>query len=289
MATPDVQRASTPLGLVEVTAGYFRDKGIENPRLDAEVLLAHVLGTERIGLYLHFDKPLQSGEVDRYRELVRRRARGEPAAYLVGRKEFWSLDFAVGPGVLVPRPDTERLVEGALDVMGEAGRFAELGVGSGAVSVALLSERPGWSAAGVDCEVEALETARRNAAEHLVGDRLELRHGDLFEPLKGETFDLVVSNPPYIPSADIEGLSRDVAGFEPRIALDGGPDGLCVIRRILEGARDFLREGGWLLLEFGAGQAPGVVQCLDEAGGYGSPEILSDYAGLARVCRVRKK
>lgn len=286
MATTETRQPPTPLGLVEAAAGYFRDKGLDSPRLDAEVLLAHVLGTERLGLYLQFDKPLQPAEVDRYRDLVRRRARGEPSAYLVGRREFWSLAFEVGPGVLIPRPDTERLVEASLETMGETGTLAELGVGSGAVVVALLAEKPGWSAWAVDIEPAPLAAAEKNAGIHGVADRLTLLAGDLFEPLAGRRFDLIVSNPPYVETAAIEGLAPDVARYEPRRALDGGADGLDALRRILARAGEHLLPGGALAVEFGAGQE-GAVERLAREAGFDTVEILADYAGKPRVLRAR--
>lgn len=276
----------TPLKLATLTAGYFREKGIASPRLEAEMLLAHALGTTRMGLYLEFDKPLDREEVARYRSLVRRRARGEPSAYLVGGREFWSLRFDVGPGVLIPRPETERLVEEALEGMGGAGRFLDLGTGSGAIAVALLAERPAWSGVAVEISPSAAASARRNAEKSGVAARLDLREGDLFGPVTGERFDLVVSNPPYIPTGEIETLATEVALHEPREALDGGADGLDLIRRIVEGAADHLASGGLLLVEFGAGQGERVQKITEGGGGYREVRILKDYAGRDRVLRA---
>ncbi len=272
-----------PLELVRVTAQYLGQKGVESPRLDAELLLAHVLGVPRIQLYLQFDRPLDAGEVDAYREAVRRRARREPLAHITGAREFWSLEFQVDARVLVPRPETEVLVEAALGRMGPAGRLADLGAGSGAVGVALLSERPGWQGVGVDLSPGALEVAGANALRHGVDQRLELRQGDLFGPLAGEVFDAVVANPPYIPSGDLGALEPEVADFDPRLALDGGPDGLDVIRRIAEESPAHLAPGGFVALEFGAGQEEAVARILREAGGYREVAVIRDYSGRPRV------
>jgi release factor glutamine methyltransferase len=272
-----------PLELVCRTAEYLARRGVPTPRLDAEVLLAHVLGVPRIQLYLQFDKPLAPAEVDAYREAVRRRARREPGAHITGFREFWSLEFGVDARVLAPRPETEVLVEAALGRMGEAGRLADLGTGSGAVAVALLAERPRWTGVGVDVSAEALEVARANAARHGVGERLELREGDLFAPLEGELFDAVVSNPPYIPSGEIDALEPEVSGFDPRLALDGGPDGLGVIRRLAAQTLEHLRPGGFLALECGAGQGGEVVRVLEQAGGYEGVSLIRDYSGRPRV------
>lgn len=282
--------ASTPLELVRLTAGYLKEKGVEGARLDAELLLAHCLGVPRIQLYLQFEKPLEDREVDAYRELVRRRARREPAAYLTGSREFWSLDLRVDARVLVPRPDTERLVEEALARATAAeGHLLDLGTGSGAVALAFLSERPGWRAVGTDTSTGALEVAADNAQRLGLSERFEARQGDLFEPVSGEVFDLVVSNPPYIPTADIDGLEAEVSRFEPRAALDGGPDGLCVIRRIAARAADHLVPGGTVALEFGVDQADAVRGILQKDGGFGEVSILDDYAGRPRVAAARRR
>lgn len=277
--------AHVPLELVRRSAAYLAGKGVSTPRLDAEVLLAHVLGVPRIQLYLQFDKPLAAPEVDAYREAVRRRARREPVAHITGFREFWSLPFAVDERVLVPRPETEALVEAALARMGGAGRLADLGTGSGAVAVALLVERPGWTGVGVDVSAGALEVAAANAARHGVADRVELRRGDLFAPLAGSegSFGAVVSNPPYIPTGQVDGLEPEVARFDPRLALDGGSDGLDVIRRIAAEARRFLAPGGFAAVEFGAGQGEDVARIFREAGGYAKVTLIPDLAGRPRV------
>lgn len=273
----------SPLELVRRTAEYLGRRGVANPRLDAEVLLAHVLGVRRIQLYIHYDKPLAPPEVDAYREAVRRRGRREPVAHITGVREFWSLAFEVDARVLIPRPETEVLVESALARMGDAGRFADLGTGSGALAVALLRERPRWTAVGVDLSSGALEVAGLNAGRHDLGGRLEFRRGDLFEALTGEIFAALVSNPPYVPSEEIGRLEPEVAVFDPRLALDGGLDGFDVIRRIVAQAPDHLAPGGFLALEFGAGQEGGVARLFEEARAYGEVNFVPDPAGRPRV------
>ncbi|MDF1555606.1 MAG: peptide chain release factor N(5)-glutamine methyltransferase [Deferrisomatales bacterium] len=272
----------TPLELVRLTTEYLAKRGVESPRLDAEVLLAHVLGVPRIQLYVQFERPLEAVEVGAYRELVRRRGQREPVAHLVGRREFWSLELAVDGRVLVPRPETERLVEVSLERMGAAGRLVDLGTGSGAILLALLSEQPGWTGVGVDCSAAALEVAAANAAHHGLGDRVRWCQGNLFEPLQGERFELIVSNPPYIPRGEIAGLQPEVAGYDPHLALDGGADGLDLVRRIAAGAAEYLQPGGVVALEFGAGQQDDV-RTLFAGAGYLHVELREDYAGIPRV------
>ena len=272
----------TPLELIRLTTEYLAKCGVQSPRLDAEVLLGHVLGVPRIQLYVQFERPLEAAEVDAYRELVRRRGQREPVAHLVGRREFWSLELAVDGRVLVPRPETERLVEVSLERMGDAGWLADLGTGSGAILLALLSEQPGWTGVGVDCSAAALEVAEANAARHGLGDRARWCQGDLFGPLQGERFGLIVSNPPYIPSGEIAGLQPEVVGYDPHLALDGGIDGLDLVRRIAAGAAGHLQPGGAVALEFGAGQHD-AVRTLFEGAGYRNVSIHEDYGGRPRV------
>lgn len=273
----------TPLELVRLTAAFLEERGVPNPRLDAEVLLAHVLGVERIQLYLQFDRPLTEEEIGAYREVVRRRGRREPVGYIRGFREFWSLPFAVDRRVLVPRPETEILVGACLERMGAAGVLADLGIGSGAIALSLLVERPEWRGVGVDRSEPALEVAALNARGLGVEDRLVLCSGDLCCPLDGDRFDLMVSNPPYVPSAEIPGLEPEVSDNEPREALDGGPDGLSVIRRIVRESKGRLKPGGLLAFEFGVGQEKAVREALGIRGGLRDIQIVNDYAGRPRV------
>jgi release factor glutamine methyltransferase len=274
--------------LVRLSVEYLERKGVENPRLDAEVLLAHVLGVSRLQVYLQFDKPLEASEVDGYREAVRRRARREPVAHITGVREFWSLELSVDARALVPRPETETLVEACLARMGNEGRLADLGTGSGAVALALLSDRPGWTAVGVERSPGALAVARENARRTGLEARVDLRHGDLFSSLGEEILDLVVSNPPYIPSAQIDQLEPEVSRFEPREALDGGPDGLDVIRKIAAGAPAHLTGTGIVAVEFGAGQESLVEAIFEATGAYGEAELARDLADRPRVAVARR-
>ncbi len=278
----------TPLELVRLSVEYLERKGVENPRLDAEILLAHVLGISRLQVYLQFDKPLEASEVDGYREAVRRRSRREPVAHITGVREFWSLELSVDPRTLVPRPETETLVEACLARMGIAGRLADLGTGSGAVALALLSERPGWTAVGVERSPGALAVARENARKTGLDERVELRRGDLFSPVGEEVFHLVVSNPPYIPSAQIDELEPEVSRFEPREALDGGPDGLDVIRKIAAGAPAHLTDTGIVAVEFGAGQESLVEAIFEATGAYNEVQLAKDLADRPRVAVARR-
>lgn len=266
--------------------GRFEKHGVESARLDAELLAAEAFGLSRVELYMHFDRPLVEQELAGYRELVRRRLAGEPVAYIVGRKEFWSLDLHVDARVLVPRPDTETLVEQALALLQampprESGlRIADVGTGSGAVALALKTERPGDEVFAIDISPDALAVARENAAR--LGLGITFLQGDLVSPLAGlAPFDLIVGNPPYIPSGDIDGLSAEVRS-EPRLALDGGADGLVLVRRLAMDARAILGPDGALAVEIGSGQAAEVVGILNGAG-YAGSGTRRDLGGIERV------
>lgn len=268
---------------------YFQSRGIDTPRLDAEVLLSHVLGEKRIYLYVNFDKPLQKEELAAYREMVKRRAAREPVAYIIGERDFMGLTFAVSPAVLVPQPDTETLVGAAMDrLKGKDGeRIADIGTGSGAVALSLLHYMPSITAAAVDISKDALLVAKANATELGVEARVTFHEGDLLAPLAGEKFTAIVSNPPYIPHADIEGLEPEVKA-EPHAALDGGEDGLDFYRRLIDGAGEFLEDNGFLAVEVGIDEAAEVVK-LAEAGGWGRTETIADLSGIDRVVVLWKK
>jgi release factor glutamine methyltransferase len=271
----------TILEVLRWTAGYLGEKGVPTPRLDAEVLLAHALGLDRVGLYLDYARPLQAAELARYRELVRRRAQREPVAYIRGYKEFWSLEFTVGPAVLIPRPETELLVEEALGLARQArARIVEVGTGSGAVAVVLARELH-QEVLATDSSAAALSVAGRNAQRHQAAVRFVL--GDLLAPFGEAVFDIVVSNPPYVPRGEIAGVAPELS-FEPRAALDGGEDGLESIRGLVAEAPRVLAAGGWLLLEVGAGQAAEVSR-LFEAAGLVEVASVADLAGTPRVVK----
>lgn len=251
-------------------------------RLDAEVLLAFVVARDRGTLLVHGDRRIDAHDHALLRSLVERRMNGEPVAHLVGSREFWSLEFEVGPAVLIPRPDTETLVAAALEV-GEARRrlsLVDLGTGSGAVAVAIAHERPDWAVVATDRDVNALEVARRNIIRHGTAS-VVLRHGDWFDAVASRRFDIAVSNPPYVATGDPHLALGDVR-FEPRDALLAGPDGLDAIRRIVATAPDHLEDGGWLLLEHGYDQADAVAELL-EAGGFGRLRRWRDLGGHVRV------
>ena len=273
------------IALVEVlqkSAALFKQKGIDSPRLDAELIVGNVLELDRVALYLQHDRPLAEQEVDRIRELVRRRARREPLAYVLGHREFWSMDLLVRPGVLVPRPDTETLVEAALALVPEGERFfvADVGTGSGAVALAIAKERPEARVFATDIADDALRVAKENATRLGLEERVAFLKGPLLDPIPTDrTIDLVVSNPPYIPSADIAGLMPDVRDYEPRLALDGGPDGLDVIRALIA-ASTRARRG--IAIEVGAGQAETVCALVRE-GGFPQVRTRKDLAGIDRV------
>lgn len=254
----------TILKVLTWTKGYLAEKGVENARLEAEWLLAAALGLDRVGLYVNFDKPLGEAELAACRGLVARRAKREPLQYILGSQEFCGLEFAVAPGVLIPRHDTETLVAEALRRAPAARTVLDIGVGSGCIAVTLAKSLPDSVVSGVDTSPEALALTWRNAEQH--GVRLTLVEGSLFEPFPGERFDLIVSNPPYIPTADLETLQPEVREWEPRAALDGGPDGLDCYRRLIPAAPNHLKPGGWLLVEVGIGQAEAVQELFARAG-----------------------
>ena len=276
------ERVWRPLDLVDWTRQYFAEHGVPQPRLDAEVLLAHVIGCKRIDLYANFEQPVEAAERERYRELVRARATERvPTAYLIGTREFWSLDIEVTRDVLIPRPETELLVQ-TVAALAPA-RVAEIGVGSGAVLAALARELPDAELVGVDCGAEALEVARRNLERLGAAERTSLLLGDLTEPLAG-TFDVVASNPPYVPTDVLATLEPELA-HEPALALDGGPDGLDVVRRLVAAAPELV-PGGFLALEIGDGQAEPVAALANEAGAK-EVRVHEDLAGVPRVIVAR--
>lgn len=285
------QPAWTVRKVLEWTTQHLQKHGSETPRLDAEVLLAHARKCRRIELYTNYDEPLSDAVRAQMRELVQRRANAEPVAYLVGHREFFSLDFAVTPDVLIPRPDTETLV---LELLSRARgmaapRVLDLCTGSGCIAVSVARNCPAAIVTATDISEGALAVARGNVERHHVSDRVELLQGDLFGPLPaGTTFDFVASNPPYIPTAEIETLAGDVRRHEPRLALDGGADGLDLLRRILAEAPRFLVPGGWLLVEFTPEQAERLTELARRQGEYGEVRVQKDLAGQARVLLAQR-
>jgi release factor glutamine methyltransferase len=269
----------TPLKLLAWTQGFFAQKGVDSPRLTAELLLAHVLHCDRVRLYLDFDKPLGDPELATYRDLVRRRADGEPTAYLLGRREFYGRPFRVDARVLVPRPETELVLEAALAALPEGGRALDLCTGSGILGVTLALEGKGASVVATDLSPDALAVARENA--RLLGAAVDLREGDLFAALRpGEVFNVIVSNPPYVPRGELDTVSREVKR-EPRLALDGGLDGLELLRRIVAGAPAWLSPAGTLVLEMHESHHE-LLPRLCLAAGFARAEARADLAGLPR-------
>ena len=283
-ATPE---SWTVARLLEWTTGRFKERGIDSPRLEAEILLACALGIRRIDLYVRHDQIVDDAGRARFRDMVRRRQEGCPTAHIVGKKEFYSLDFAVSPATLIPRPDTELLVDEALRQAKPLMEplIADIGTGTGCVAVALAHRLPKARIVAVDISPEALETARGNATRLGVADRVDFRLGDLLAPLAGLRPDLIVSNPPYIPTKDIAGLDPGVRDHEPALALDGGPDGLRVIERLAEQALSLLAPGGKLLVEIGAGQEEGARGVLTRAG-FTVESVRKDGGGHPRVVRA---
>ena len=304
--------------ILKWTEQYFKDKGIESPRLDAEVLLAHVLEKQRIYLYVHFDEPLQPAELAAYREMIKQRVLRVPVAQILGEKEFMGLTFKITADTLVPRPDTEILVqaaverlkamkgeakapedealadgeeassaadrdEAAADVSQEPLRIADIGTGSGAICLSVLRYLAGTVADTVDISPAARAVAEENAASLGLADRVTFHTGDLLQPLRGMTFAAILSNPPYIPEADIAGLAPEVRLKEPHTALSGGQDGLDFYRRLAKEAPAMLVPGGFMAFEVGIHQAEPVAALAKANPLIARTEILPDYAGIDRV------
>jgi release factor glutamine methyltransferase len=285
----------TVLKTITWSREYLQDKGVSEPRLSSELLLASVLDLDRLKLFLQFDRPLNPSELAAFKALLLRRVRHEPMAYILGRKEFWSLSFAVNPAVLIPRPETELLVEEALGLIQSDPRLktiVELGTGSGAVMLSLAktllttSVKPGLLAA-TERSWEALKTAEANARRLGVRQAVSFLQGDWLRPFAPQKkIHLILSNPPYLSHEEIRDLSPGIKNFEPLTALDGGPDGLTAIRELLGQARDTLQTGGWLLLEIGAAQGPPVLD-LARRSGFDPALICTDVAGKDRVLKAR--
>lgn len=284
--------------LLKVTTEYLDGKGIESPRLSAEILLAHLLRINRVGLYLNFDRPLDEEEISGYRSLIRRRLSREPVQHITGEQEFWSLSFVVGPDVLIPRPETELLVEQVVALYrgqripnAQKPMILDLGTGCGALAVALCREIGGVDIWASDLSGEALKVARLNAERHGVEGRISFRQGDLLAPFaeEGVVFDIIVSNPPYIATDALSALAPEVRDHEPRMALDGGKGGMDYIERIIRGAPARLNPGGWLLLEMDPEQTPLALALIDGTLHYGERMRIQDYTHRFRVVMAQRK
>jgi release factor glutamine methyltransferase len=277
----------TVLKVLQWTTDYLSQKGVENGRRNAELLLCATLDLDRVGLYLNYDRPLTPAELGAFREQVGRRARREPLQHILGRTEFWSLPFRVTPAVLIPRGDTEVLVEEALKRLDGPCSILDVGTGSGAIAIALAHELPAAAVTAVDISAEALAVAAENARANGVEGRVVFHQVDLGSLPVGP-YDLIVSNPPYIPEGEIRELMPEVCAFEPHLALNGGADGLDCYRRLLPAAATCLKLGGWLLLEVGCGQAPAVQELLAASGNYHEFFAARDLAGIERMVGARR-
>jgi release factor glutamine methyltransferase len=306
-----LNRGSTLSAVLSQAEAELTAHGIENPRLDAEVLLVHVLKTDRAGLYTHLYDPLVEEQIRAFDQLVQRRAQREPLQYITGVQEFWSLAFKVDPRVLIPRPETEVVVEVALPLLrrdtsplsspspfqgkdqGEREfplKLLDIGTGSGCIAIALAAELPQAAIWAIDISADALAIARKNAQRHGVAERILFLQGDLFVPFREDkkSFDLIVSNPPYIERDDLPSLQPEVQDWEPRVALDGGTDGLDFYRRLLAEGPAFLCSGGWLVMEIGHGQADEVLSLVREQRDLTEVHCVYDYAGKERAIMARK-
>ncbi len=256
----------------------LRNSGVESPQLDSQLMMAHALECSRLDLISHPERELTAAQLESFRSMLDRRARRYPLAYIIGKKEFYGLLFDVTPEVLIPRPETEILVEECLKRVGDAPKIADVGTGSGAIAVTIAVNLPNARVWATDASESALNVALANAQKHAVMDRVSVIRGDLLEPLADFKLDMIVSNPPYIPSGDIDSLQIEVQ-FEPREALDGGVDGLDAYRRLLTQAVGITRT---VALEIGAGQAESVVRIAKDAG-WGCVEVVNDLSGIERV------
>lgn len=273
------------------TTHYFQEHHLDSPRLDAELLLAHVLHKQRIYLYTDFDLIVEPSELSLYREYIKKRVSGVSTAAIIGEKEFMGLTFKVNEDVLIPRPDTETWLEKVIQYhRNEQGlHVADLGTGSGAILLSFLYYCREDTGVGVDISDKALALAEENGKNLKMDDRVTWRRGDYLTALEeGELFDGILTNPPYIPTGDIRGLAEEVR-HEPMNALDGGTDGLTFYRKLAEGAAEHLKDGGFLAAEFGIHQAADVVNLLKETGKFDSFEVITDYGGIERAVYCRKK
>ena len=271
---------------------FLIENGIDEARLDAEVLLAHVLRMRRLYLYVHLDLNLVDDDVNAYKILVHRRAAHVPVAQLTGNKEFMGLDFNITPDVLIPRPETEIMVQLSIEMLGQIKgniTVADIGTGSGAIAVSILHYLDNAAVDAVDVSKPALAVTRSNAEKFSVNNRLKLFEGDLTKPLVSRTYDAILSNPPYIPTDVIDELQPEVSTYEPRLALDGGKDGLKYYKRLIDGAVPLLKPDGFLALEVGVDQSDPVKQMLISNGQFDPINVIWDLIGIERIILAYKK
>ncbi len=288
----------TLLDLLNWSTNYLRERGVENPRLNAELLLASSLNLKREGLYARLREPFEREAQQRLEDLIQRRVSGEPLQYILGYQEFWSIPLRVDPRVLIPRPETELLVEQSLSILSQGALtgtpyILELGTGSGAIAISLAKEVRNLLIVATDISGEALRVARENAISAGVLDQIRFVAGDLFDPfrlMKGRgPFHLILSNPPYIPYLDIPKLAREVRDYEPILGLNGGTDGMVFYRSIVSEASSYLFQGGWLLLEVGKGQGALVSAMIAEEGSFSRPKRIKDFSGIDRVVKAQRR
>jgi release factor glutamine methyltransferase len=284
----------TILKLLHWTTDYFKKNEVAEPRASAEVLLAHLLSEDRLFLYLNYDRPMDAEELATFRTFVKRRLEGEPNQYITGTQEFWSLPFRVNPDVLIPRPETEVLLETVLEFLGSPKTeitVLDLGTGSGAVAVALAREFDLIRIVATDLSKTAVKLAQENALLNQVGSKIHFICADMFSAFSSvsQKFAVVATNPPYVSHAEFSGLSREVRDYEPRYALDGGPDGLTAIKHIIKEAPAFLSQRGALIMEIGAEQTESVAALVRGSQRYERYRIIKDYSGLDRVLLAVKR
>lgn len=281
--------------MLQWASTYFKNRGIESPRAAAEILLAHALGTDRVHLYMHHDQPLDKTELALFKTFIQRRLQREPVAYIVGHKGFWSVDLSVTPDVLIPRPETERLVEVALAwladrAFGSAADIMDLGTGSGAIVVAIAAEAGLHRFFASDVSPDAIAIARNNAVTAGVAEHVRFFVGDWLAAVRpGPLFDLIVTNPPYVASGEWSDLQPEIVHYEPRLALDGDEDGLRSYRAIVGTAHRFLKPGGALMMEIGCRQQEAIQLLAEQCGAYETYNCYKDYSGHDRVVTMQKK
>jgi release factor glutamine methyltransferase len=269
--------------------------GIANARLDAEVLLSHIIHRDRVWLITHRDDVLDDKDQRDFDEAIERRSKREPLQYIIGNQEFWGLEFKVTPDVLIPRPETELIIEAAIAMVQDRNkpvRIIDLCTGSGCIAVSLAKELANAHVIATDASEKALAVARENTRDHGVADRIRYLEGDLFEPLKeldirGQ-IDIIVSNPPYVRESDLAALQSEVKDYEPLMALVAGPEGTEIAQRIIRHATEYLKKNGALIMEMGLGQAGALTRMTEATGAYGKSEVLKDLAGIERVIVARK-
>ncbi|MCG6917083.1 MAG: peptide chain release factor N(5)-glutamine methyltransferase [Deltaproteobacteria bacterium] len=284
----------TILKLLHWTTDYFKKNKVAEPRASAEVLLAHLLSRDRLFLYLNYDRPMEAEELATFRTFVRRRLAGEPNQYITGTQEFWSLPFRVNPDVLIPRPETEVLLETVLEFLGSPEteiRLLDLGTGSGAIAVSLAREFDLIKIVATDSSKAAVKLAQENALLNQVDSKIHFVCADMFSAFSSVSwkFAVVATNPPYVSQAEFSELPREIRDYEPRYALDGGPDGLAAIKHIIREAPAVLSQGGALIMEIGAHQGESVSGLVKASQHYESYRIIKDYSGLDRVLFALKK